>query len=67
MTILIKQWRNNTASLMLDSGEILWTFSNIDEAEKACQHWMRSLQINRQRHHLSKMELYDKSKPRFIA
>lgn len=67
MTILIKQWRNKTASLMLESGEMLWTFSSVAEAEKACQHWMRSLQSNRQRHHLSKLALYDKPNSRFIA
>jgi len=67
VTIVIKQWRNNTASLILDSGEILWTFSSLDEAEQACQHWMLSLQTNRQRHHLSNFELYDKPGPRFIA
>jgi len=66
MTIIIKKWRNQSASLMLDSGEILWTFSNVEAAEQACKHWMKSLQHNRQRHHLSSVDLYDNPKPSLL-
>jgi len=66
MTIVIKQWRNNTASLMLDSGEILWTFSRVSEAEQACQHWMQTLQLNRKRHHLAPLPMYERQNPPLI-
>lgn len=67
MKILIKQWRNETASLILDSGEVLWTFSNVNEAEKACNQWMRTLQSNRKRHHLAPITHYDDPHPRYVA
>jgi len=65
--MIIKQWRNNSASLMLDSGEILWTFSSVAAAEQARKQWMQTLQRNRVRHHLPSVEMYGRLRSPLIA
>jgi len=37
MTFYIKQWPNGNATLMTDTGAVLWTFTSIDEAKNACR------------------------------
>ena len=39
MTFFIREWRNKTATLMADNGAVLWTFANVEEAQKVCQEW----------------------------
>lgn len=39
MKVFIKVWPNNTATVMTDNGQVLWTFSNVAEARKACREW----------------------------
>lgn len=39
MTFYIKAWPDNTATLMTEIGQILWTFPSVEEAAQACQEW----------------------------
>ena len=39
MYFYIKEWPNRTATLMSENGTILWTFHNVDEAQKVCKEW----------------------------
>ena len=39
MKIIIKEWPNRTATLMTTNGQVIWTFSSIDEARMACREW----------------------------
>lgn len=41
MYFYIKEWPNKTATLMLENGTILWTFHNVEEAQKVCIEWYR--------------------------
>ena len=41
MTFFIKEWPNKTATLMSDSGVVLWTFSSVLEAKQVCQEWSK--------------------------
>ena len=42
MNFFIKEWANKTATLMLEDGTVLWTFSSVDEARKVCDEWYKS-------------------------
>ena len=37
MNFYIKEWPDNTASLLTDDGQTIWTFSSVDEAKSACE------------------------------
>lgn len=41
MYFYIKEWFNRTATLMQENGTILWTFHNVQEAQKVCREWYR--------------------------
>jgi hypothetical protein len=37
--LLIKEWDNRTATIMTENGQVLWTFSSIQDARLACREW----------------------------
>lgn len=39
MVILIKKWPNNTVTLMTEMGQVLSTFTTVEDAKSACQQW----------------------------
>ncbi|MFQ5488743.1 MAG: hypothetical protein ACE5ET_09915 [Gammaproteobacteria bacterium] len=39
MTFYIKAWPDNSATLMTELGQILWTFPTLDDALNACRDW----------------------------
>jgi hypothetical protein len=39
MKVCIKEWPNKTATIMTDNGEVIWTFSSVTAARKACNDW----------------------------
>ncbi len=39
MVILIKKWPNDTATLMTEMGQVLFTFSTVEDAKSACHQW----------------------------
>jgi hypothetical protein len=39
MKVHIKEWSNKTATIMTPGGDVIWTFSNRQEALKACREW----------------------------
>lgn len=42
MRIYIKEWPNQTASIITAEGQVIWTFSSSETARQACREW-RSL------------------------
>lgn len=36
MTFYIKEWPDNTATLLTESGRVVWTFASIEEAADGC-------------------------------
>jgi len=42
MNFYIKEWANNTATLMTDCGKVLWIFSSVAVAYKVCQEYYDS-------------------------
>ena len=39
MRVFIKEWPNRTATIMTDTGQVIWTFSSAGEARRACMEW----------------------------
>jgi len=39
MRVFIKEWPNKTATLLTETGKVVWTFSNIEAARTACREW----------------------------
>jgi hypothetical protein len=39
MKVFIKEWPNKTATIMTGNGQVVWTFSSVMEARKACREW----------------------------
>ena len=39
MQVFIKEWPNKTATIMTGNGQVVWTFSSVPEARKACREW----------------------------
>lgn len=39
MQVIIKEWRNKTASIISATGQLIWTFSTTEEARRACRDW----------------------------
>ena len=39
MVILIKKWPNGTATLITEMGQVLSTFTTVEDAKSACQEW----------------------------
>ena len=39
MVFYIREWPNKTATLMADTGAVLWTFANVEEAQAVCEEW----------------------------
>ena len=37
MSFYIKEWPDNTATLMTESGRVVWTFASAEEAAEAAQ------------------------------
>ncbi len=38
MNFYIKEWTDNTATLMTERGRVVWTFASAEEAEEAARH-----------------------------
>jgi hypothetical protein len=43
MKLFIKEWPNKTATIMTESGQVVWTFSNREIARDACRAWFTTL------------------------
>ncbi|MHB8743125.1 MAG: hypothetical protein ACYC9L_08340 [Sulfuricaulis sp.] len=39
MKFFIKEWPDTTATLMTEHGQVIWTFSSMQAAIKACAEW----------------------------
>lgn len=39
MKVLIREWANKTATVMTTNGQVVWTFSSVAEARRACREW----------------------------
>jgi len=39
MKVYIKEWPNRTATIMTGNGQVIWTFSSMEEAHQACSEW----------------------------
>lgn len=39
MKVLIREWANKTATVMTINGQVVWTFSSVAEARRACREW----------------------------
>jgi predicted acetyltransferase len=39
MKVLIREWANKTATVMTTNGQVVWTFSSVSEARRACREW----------------------------
>jgi hypothetical protein len=46
MKLFIKEWPNKTATIMTETGQVVWTFSNREIARHACQEWFTTLAEN---------------------
>ena len=46
MNFYIKEWPDNTATLMTEYGRVVWTFTSVEEAEEAAGNcdWARERQ-----------------------
>jgi hypothetical protein len=40
MKFFIKRWPDDTATLMTESGQVIWTFSSMQEAIQGCTEWV---------------------------
>lgn len=40
MRIVIKEWPNRTATIMTEIGQVVWTFSSVEQARAACRDWL---------------------------
>jgi hypothetical protein len=47
MKFYIKEWQDGTATLMTGSGQVLWTFSSVKDAEFVCKEWYRAQEIEK--------------------
>lgn len=39
MNFYIKTWPDDTATLMTDNGQVLWSFHSLNDAVSACREW----------------------------
>lgn len=39
MNFYIKTWPDDTATLMTDNGQVLWSFHSLDDAVTVCREW----------------------------
>ena len=39
MRVYIKEWPDMTATIISESGQVIWTFSSIEDARQACDEW----------------------------
>jgi len=37
--LFIKEWVNRTATIMTENGQVVWTFSSLQDARTACREW----------------------------
>jgi hypothetical protein len=37
--LIIKEWVNRTATIMTENGQVVWTFSSLQDARNACREW----------------------------
>ena len=42
MNFYIKEWPDDTATLMTEGGRVVWTFATVEEAEEAAQDFERA-------------------------
>lgn len=49
MDFYIKEWPDDTASLLTEDGQVIWTFSSVEDAKSACNdlHFMNRQQSAR--------------------
>jgi hypothetical protein len=47
MNFYIKEWPDNTATLMTEFGRVVWTFASIEEAEENCYEIAESEKLRR--------------------
>ena len=40
MKFFIKRWPDDTATLMTESGQVIWTFGSMQEAVEGCTEWI---------------------------
>ena len=40
MKFFIKEWSDDTATLMTEHGQVVWTFSSVQEAVEGCAEWV---------------------------
>ena len=46
MRIYIKEWPNQTASIITAEGQVIWTFSSSETARQACREWSSLMSPN---------------------
>ena len=39
MKFFIKEWSDDTATLMTEHGQVIWTFSSMHDAIEGCAEW----------------------------
>lgn len=47
MNFYIKQWPDNSATLMTENNTALWTFASVEEAQTACHDWYQLQDLDR--------------------
>lgn len=49
MNFYIKEWPDNTATLITERGRVVWTFASVDEAREAAENsdWTQERQIRK--------------------
>ncbi len=60
MTFYIKIWPDNTATLMTQWGQVLWTFPNPDEAMAACREWYALHEVRTEYESVTPDDLHEK-------
>lgn len=45
MNYYIKKWPQNTATVFDENGEVIWTFTSVEEAARACTEIIQNLEI----------------------
>ena len=39
MQVIIREWPSRSASIMTEAGQVIWTFSSVFAARRACSDW----------------------------
>jgi hypothetical protein len=43
MRVFVKEWPNQTATLLTENGQVIWTFDSVALAKSACREWFSTL------------------------